>query len=634
MFTFSVYASSGDGSGLFGSPENVYNGLEQASLHAFYDATNTHGTKAKFSAINSYIANDGKCFTSDREETDKSCRFEKRAMDDFCCEKDAFDSAVGPDTYCRATKGDCIDVNDAEHYESSGCDEGEYCVPSFLTMGSPSGLLFGITNIVGNFGTVCVDQSYWQSAVAAKPKSAVLGFLIGGMVWFAVPFCMATTNGLVGRALTTHPQLGSLYITAAASGSGLTPARVLAHILGPGGAFILLLQLFMAITSTGSAEIIAVSSILTYDVYYEYINPELKFRREALRAIFHKAVGAFEKDGAVPISQLPALLGALVSNKFFEQSVPADEAAKLSSAIQSFTVNGNIQTTDLYNVVNKVVSSNSFEGIILLRVSKFFTAVFAIFMGFLAVFLQTLGFSLGWVYMSMGVIIGSAVGPASLTILMETANGFFIGAGAIGGLILGVLGWTIKAYVDNGSVSYNTLGQDWPWVVGNLCAILGGLLIAGVGSLIFPDNDFKWHMLNDRIPLVDDVEPPKDDDESDDKLQFHVKVAVIASIILTIVLLILWPLPMHAATGVFGKGGFTIWVTLEMIWALVGGIVIIGLPVHETFQSFRQAKALLAQSNAAGKDADSILGADGCIKVEAEPTPPVADKPSDAQATC
>ena len=28
-----------------------------------------------------------------------------------------------------------------------------------------------------------------------------------------------------------------------------------------------------------------------------------------------------------------------------------------------------------------------------------------------------------WVYMSMGVLIGSAVGPASLAILMETANG-------------------------------------------------------------------------------------------------------------------------------------------------------------------------------------------------------------------
>ena len=29
--------------------------------------------------------------------------------------------------------------------------------------------MFGIVNIVGNFGTVFCDQAYWQSSVAAKP---------------------------------------------------------------------------------------------------------------------------------------------------------------------------------------------------------------------------------------------------------------------------------------------------------------------------------------------------------------------------------------------------------------------------------------------------------------------------------
>ena len=31
------------------------------------------------------------------------------------------------------------------------------------------GLVFGIVNLVGNFGTVFCDQAYWQSSVAAKP---------------------------------------------------------------------------------------------------------------------------------------------------------------------------------------------------------------------------------------------------------------------------------------------------------------------------------------------------------------------------------------------------------------------------------------------------------------------------------
>jgi urea-proton symporter len=51
---------------------------------------------------------------------------------------------------------------------------------SYLTMLSSGGLMFGLINIVGNFGTVFVDQSYWQSAIAARPESAARGYLLGG----------------------------------------------------------------------------------------------------------------------------------------------------------------------------------------------------------------------------------------------------------------------------------------------------------------------------------------------------------------------------------------------------------------------------------------------------------------------
>jgi len=182
------------------------------------------------------------------------------------------------------------------------------------------------------------------------------------MVWFAVPFCMATTNGLAGRALTTHPdidgQFGAYYIDGGASSSGLTPARVLSHILGPGGAFILLLQLFMAITSTGSAEIIAVSSILTYDIYYEYINPELKTRREKLRRIFYTLVQKFVsgspgtdvmanpdqetelrlqmQDKTIKTSDVQALLDALSSNAFFEVQPSEAEVSMLSTLVATY----------------------------------------------------------------------------------------------------------------------------------------------------------------------------------------------------------------------------------------------------------------------------------------------------------
>ncbi len=48
-----------------------------------------------------------------------------------------------------------------------------------------------------------MDQSYWQSSVAAKPKDGVFGFLAGGLVWFSVPFTFATTMGLAYIALSS-----------------------------------------------------------------------------------------------------------------------------------------------------------------------------------------------------------------------------------------------------------------------------------------------------------------------------------------------------------------------------------------------------------------------------------------------
>ena len=62
-----------------------------------------------------------------------------------------------------------------------------------------------------------VDQAYWQSAVAAKPRQAVWGFLTGGLTWFAVPFTFATTMGLAyiglsaqaGEALLTEDEVNS-----------------------------------------------------------------------------------------------------------------------------------------------------------------------------------------------------------------------------------------------------------------------------------------------------------------------------------------------------------------------------------------------------------------------------------------
>ena len=137
---------------------------------------------------------------------------------------------------------------------------------SFLTLASVGALIFGIINIVGNFGTVFVDQSYWQRAIASRPRSVVPGFLIGGLAWFAIPFALATTLGLA--AVAVNLQLTPLEIS-----SGLVAPLAAAHILGDVGAILMLTVLFTAVTAAGSAQLISVSSLVTYDVFRTYIKP-------------------------------------------------------------------------------------------------------------------------------------------------------------------------------------------------------------------------------------------------------------------------------------------------------------------------------------------------------------------------
>lgn len=138
---------------------------------------------------------------------------------------------------------------------------------SYLTMLSNDGLSFGVINIIGNFGTVFVDQSYWQSAIAARPASAHKGYILGGLVWFTIPMALATSLGLASNALNVK-------LSSDEAGSGLAPPAAAIVLLGQGGGILIIIMLFMAITSTGSAECIAVASLVAYDIYRKYINPD------------------------------------------------------------------------------------------------------------------------------------------------------------------------------------------------------------------------------------------------------------------------------------------------------------------------------------------------------------------------
>ncbi|EOA12996.1 hypothetical protein CARUB_v10025985mg [Capsella rubella] len=384
----------------------------------------------------------------------------------------------------------------SHHDQACGPVDGNY-KGSYVTMLSSGGAVFGLINIVGNFGTVFVDNGYWVSAIAARPSSTHKGYLLGGLVWFAVPFSLATSLGLGALAL-------DLPITADEADRGLVPPATAIALMGKSGSLLLLTMLFMAVTSAGSSELIAVSSLFTYDIYRTYINPRATGKQ-------------------------------------------------------------------------------------ILRISRSAVLGFGCFMGILAVILNKAGVSLGWMYLAMGVLIGSAVIPIAFMLLWSKANAFGAILGSITGCVLGIVTWLSTAKIQYGRVDLDTTGRNAPMLAGNLVAILTGGLIHAVCSLIRPQN-YDWSTTRE-IKVVeaeasgDDIDVPAEE-LREEKLRRAKAWIVKWGLVFTLLIVVIWPL-LSLPARVFSRGYFWFWAIVAVAWGTIGSIVIIGMPLFESWDTIK-----------------------------------------------
>ncbi len=360
---------------------------------------------------------------------------------------------------------------------------------AYLTLASAGALVFGIINIIGNFGTVFVDQAYWQRAIAARPRSAVRGFLAGGLAWFAIPFALATTLGLGAVAV-------GVSLTSEQIGMGLVAPTAASQLLGDVGAILLLTMLFTAVTSAGSAELVAVSSLVTYDVYRTYVKP----------------------------------------------------------------------------------SSSGRE---LMRVSRVAILGFGVGMGILASILLQVGASLQYVYLAMGILIGSAVAPITLAIVWKKTNKIAATSAAIVGLVIGVGSWVGSANVIYGEISIYSTGQNTPLLIGNVTAISVGALVSIIGSRIRPEN-FNFAVMKQRILVADErirsmIEHDSDEGFLRKSAQFTYRYAIA----LTLLLVLVWPLPLYVSGYVFTPVVYHLWVGIAVAWTVCAAVIVIFLPLIE-----------------------------------------------------
>ena len=367
---------------------------------------------------------------------------------------------------------------------------------TYLTLASIGALMFGIINIVGNFGTVFVDQSYWQRAIASRPKAATGGFIIGGLAWFAIPFTLATTLGLAAIATGVTLPDGDI-------GLGLVAPTTAANLMGDFGAILILSILFTAVTAAGSSQLVSVSSLVTYDVFRTYLKPSATGRE-------------------------------------------------------------------------------------LIRISRLTILGFGLGMGFLTLILFHSGVSLQYVYLMMGIIIGSAVAPISFAILWKKTNRLAATFGAIIGLLCGVTIWLVTANSMFGEITLHSTGNQIPLLYGNIVSILTGLFVTIFGSLIKPEN-FDFGIMQQKILVVDDKVRSmlkRDTDEQYLKRarNFCLKVGVTISVFFVIV----WPSTFYLTDYVFDEQSFYLWISLAIVWASTAAFVIIILPFIEARKSIAE----------------------------------------------
>lgn len=141
--------------------------------------------------------------------------------------------------------------------------------------------MFGLVLKFGNLALVLMDTAFWQKSFASEVHSTVPAYDLVSIVILAIPWCTGTIIGLSARAIEKTPVWFDYpnTLTTTQVNSGLVMPYVLRSLLGKGATTGLLVLIFMAITSTVSSSMIAVSSIISLDFFRTYIDPRASDRK-------------------------------------------------------------------------------------------------------------------------------------------------------------------------------------------------------------------------------------------------------------------------------------------------------------------------------------------------------------------
>ncbi|KAJ6076108.1 hypothetical protein N7499_008089 [Penicillium canescens] len=148
---------------------------------------------------------------------------------------------------------------------------------SLLTFKSKNAIIWGLILKFGNLALVVMDTAFWQKSFATEVQATVPGYNIAALAVFGIPWGLGTVLGLTARAIHNTPIFPTYpgALTSTEVSMGMVMPYTIKALIGDKGIIGFFFLLFMALTSTISSSMIAVSSILSYDLYKTYLNPKV-----------------------------------------------------------------------------------------------------------------------------------------------------------------------------------------------------------------------------------------------------------------------------------------------------------------------------------------------------------------------
>ena len=145
---------------------------------------------------------------------------------------------------------------------------------SVITGKSQGAIIFGLVLTAGNFGLSVMDSSFWQKTFSASPRATVPAYLTAATLIASNVWPLGAIIGGAAIVLESSPNFPTYprKMTQYEVDSGFALPYALMATLGKGAVGGLLLIVYLAVTSTVSAQMVSVSSILTFDIYKKYIN--------------------------------------------------------------------------------------------------------------------------------------------------------------------------------------------------------------------------------------------------------------------------------------------------------------------------------------------------------------------------